>query len=101
VTGDDYPLQTGTNRRISRTLARTLVVVVIGSIMASPSAGDGIRTSLATMQQLATGYTLALYAVIPLATWTMRRFGVKRARLAALSLFTGGSAASHPGRCPV
>jgi hypothetical protein len=31
----------------------------------------------------------------------MSRFGVKRAYLTALALFTGGSAASHPGLSPV
>jgi MFS family permease len=50
---------------------------------------------------VATGYTLALCAVVPLAAWAMSRFGAKRAYLTALALFTGGSAASHPGRSPV
>ncbi|WP_446210408.1 hypothetical protein [Micromonospora sp. IBSANI012] len=61
------------------TLARTLVVVVIGSIMAvldvtivnvalHPLA-TLFDAPLATVQWVATGYTLALCAVIPLAAW--------------------------------
>ena len=50
---------------------------------------------LATVQWIATGYTLALCAAIPLAAWAMSRLGAKRAYLTALALFTGGSAASH------
>jgi MFS family permease len=92
-------------------LARTLVVVVIGSITAvldvtivsvalHPLATE-FDAPLATVHWVATGYTLALCAVIPLAAWAMSRFGAKRAYLTALALFTGGSAASHPGRSPV
>lgn len=84
------------------TLARTLLVVVIGSIMAvldmtivnvalQPLA-TVFDAPLATVQWVATGYTLALCAVIPLAAWAMGRFGAKRAYLTALALFTGGSA---------
>ena len=42
------------------------------------------------MQWVATGYTLALCAVIPLAVWAISRVGAKRAYLTALALFTGG-----------
>jgi MFS family permease len=55
---------------------------------------------LATVQWVATGYTLALCAATPLAAWAMSRFRAKRAYLTALAPFTGGSAASHPGRSP-
>ncbi|GGO09703.1 DHA2 family efflux MFS transporter permease subunit [Microbispora bryophytorum] len=83
-------------------LARTLVVVVIGSIMAvldvtivnvalHPLA-TVFDAPLATVQWVATGYTLALCAVIPVAAWAMGRFGAKRTYLTALALFTGGSA---------
>ncbi|MBD3146484.1 DHA2 family efflux MFS transporter permease subunit [Microbispora bryophytorum] len=83
-------------------LARTLVVVVIGSIMAvldvtivnvalHPLA-TVFDAPLATVQWVATGYTLALCAVIPVAAWAMGRFGAKRTYLTALALFIGGSA---------
>src|SRR3569833_1300098 len=88
----------------SAALARTLVVVVIGSIMAvldvtivnvalHPLA-TVFGAPLATVQWVTTGYTLALCTVSPLAAWAMGRFGAKRAYLTALALFTGGSAAA-------
>ena len=39
-----------------------------------------------------TGYTLALASVIPLTGWAADRFGTKRLYLAAIGLFTLGSA---------
>ncbi|WP_255955561.1 DHA2 family efflux MFS transporter permease subunit [Streptomyces odontomachi] len=85
-------------------LARTLTVVVIGSVMAvldvtivnvalHPLAAV-FRAPLATVQWVATGYTLALAAVIPVAAWAMARYGAKRTYLTALTLFTCGSAAA-------
>ncbi|MFE4961182.1 hypothetical protein ACFRCW_46715 [Streptomyces sp. NPDC056653] len=93
------------------TLARTLVVVVIGSIMTVHDVTI-VNVALhplatvsdappATVQWVATGCPLALCAVIPPAAWAMSRFGAKRAYLTALTLFTGGSTASHPGQRPV
>jgi EmrB/QacA subfamily drug resistance transporter len=84
-------------------LGRVLAVVVIGSIMAvldvtavnvaiHPLAA-AFGVSVATIQWVATGYTLALAGVIPVAAWAMGRFGAKPTYLAALSLFTCGSAA--------
>jgi hypothetical protein len=81
VTG---PARTGGS---AATLARTLVVVVIASWPCSTSPSS---TSLsirwrrkfdaprATVQWVATGYTLALRAVILPAAWVMSRFGAKR-----------------------
>jgi EmrB/QacA subfamily drug resistance transporter len=85
-------------------LARTLTVVVIGLIMAvldvtivnvalHPLA-TAFGAPLATVQWVATGYTLALAAVIPVAAWAMARYGAKRTYLTALTLFTCGSAAA-------
>ncbi|MEE6256929.1 DHA2 family efflux MFS transporter permease subunit [Plantactinospora sonchi] len=85
----------------SRDLARVLTVVVIGSIMAvldvtivnvalHPLAVV-FDAPLATVQWVATGYTLALAAVIPAAAWAMSRFGAKRTYLTAITLFTTGS----------
>ncbi|MCC5580370.1 DHA2 family efflux MFS transporter permease subunit [Microtetraspora sp. AC03309] len=97
---------TGTGRTTASApaLARTVTVVVIGSIMAvldvtivnvavHPLA-NAFGAPLATIQWVATGYTLAMAAVIPVAAWAMGRFGAKRTYLTSLALFTGGSAAA-------
>jgi EmrB/QacA subfamily drug resistance transporter len=51
-----------------------------------------LHTTLAQIQWVATGYLLALAAVIPLTGWAARRFGAKRVYLASILLFTIGSA---------
>ncbi|MCO1659838.1 DHA2 family efflux MFS transporter permease subunit [Pseudonocardia sp. S2-4] len=53
---------------------------------------DEFDTTLATMQWVATGYTLALATVIPLSGWAADRFGTKRVYLTAVFLFVVGSA---------
>ncbi|MGC5012270.1 DHA2 family efflux MFS transporter permease subunit [Streptosporangium sp. DT93] len=82
--------------------AGTLLVVVVGSIMsvlditivnvAVHPLATAFGASLATVQWVATGYTLALVAVVPAAAWSMDRFGAKGVYLTALVLFTLGSA---------
>jgi EmrB/QacA subfamily drug resistance transporter len=77
-------------------------VVVLGAIMAMLDitvvnvALDHLiiefDTTLATMQWVATGYTLALATVIPLSGWAADRFGTKRVYLTAVVLFAAGSA---------
>ncbi len=54
--------------------------------------GRELHTTLAQIQWVATGYLLALAAVIPLTGWAARRFGAKRVYLASIFLFTIGSA---------
>jgi EmrB/QacA subfamily drug resistance transporter len=49
---------------------------------------------LTTIQWIATGYTLALATVIPLAGWAADRFGSKPVYLSAITMFTAGSALS-------
>ncbi|HKZ14298.1 MAG TPA: MDR family MFS transporter [Solirubrobacterales bacterium] len=51
-----------------------------------------LGSTLAQIQWVATGYLLALAAVIPLTGWAARRFGAKRVYLASIGLFTIGSA---------
>src|SRR5882757_8232764 len=51
-----------------------------------------LDSTLAQIQWVATGYLLALAAVIPLTGWAARRFGAKRVYLASIALFTIGSA---------
>src|ERR1700749_648436 len=51
-----------------------------------------LHSTLAQIQWVATGYVLALAAVIPLTGWAARRFGAKRVYLASIPLFPLGSA---------
>lgn len=77
-------------------------VIVLGAIMAMVDvtvvnvALDHLitefGTTLATMQWVATGYTLALATVIPLSGWAGNRFGAKRVYLTSVFLFVVGSA---------
>jgi EmrB/QacA subfamily drug resistance transporter len=54
--------------------------------------GHDLHSTIAQIQWVATGYLLALAAVIPLTGWAARRFGAKRVYLASIGLFTLGSA---------
>jgi EmrB/QacA subfamily drug resistance transporter len=77
-------------------------VVIVGMIMsildttivnvALHTLSEDLGTTLAQIQWVATGYLLALAAVIPLTGWSARRFGAKRVYLISVALFTLGSA---------
>jgi EmrB/QacA subfamily drug resistance transporter len=77
-------------------------VVIIGMVMsildttivnvALHTLSEDLHTTLAQIQWVATGYLLALAAVIPLTGWSARRFGAKRVYLVSITLFTLGSA---------
>jgi EmrB/QacA subfamily drug resistance transporter len=54
--------------------------------------GRELHSTIAQIQWVATGYLLALAAVIPLTGWAARRFGAKRVYLSSIALFTVGSA---------
>lgn len=76
-------------------------VVVLGAIMsildvtvvavAQPTFITEFDTSAAGAAWSMTGYTLALAAVIPAASWAASRFGTKRVYMASLVLFLIGS----------
>ena len=76
-------------------------VVVLGAIMsildvtvvgvAQNTFQQEFNTDAAGAAWTATGYTLALAAVIPLASWAASRFGTKKVYLTSLVLFTLGS----------
>jgi EmrB/QacA subfamily drug resistance transporter len=76
-------------------------VVVLGAVMAildvtvvNVAINDlakEFNTSLATIQWVATGYTLALATVIPLTGWASARFGTKRLYMISIGLFVLGS----------
>ncbi|MEV5828178.1 DHA2 family efflux MFS transporter permease subunit [Spirillospora sp. NPDC052242] len=76
-------------------------VVVLGAIMsildvtvvnvALNALTAEFDTSLATIQWVATGYTLALATVIPITGWASARFGTKRLYMISIALFVIGS----------
>lgn len=96
------PAPVDTDRLDSRVL-KISGVVVIGAIMsildvtvvsiALPTFISEFHTSYATVAWTMTAYTLALAAVIPVTGWAADRFGTKRLYIAALFVFTAGSAA--------
>jgi EmrB/QacA subfamily drug resistance transporter len=51
-----------------------------------------MHTTLRDIQWVVTGYLLAIAMVIPVTGWAGRRFGTRRVYLAAMGLFTLGSA---------
>ncbi|GLZ11404.1 multidrug resistance protein B [Actinomadura sp. NBRC 104425] len=78
------------------------IVVVLGAIMsildvtvvnvALKHLSEDFDASLATIQWVATGYTLALATVIPVTGWASARFGTKRLYILSIVLFVAGSA---------
>jgi EmrB/QacA subfamily drug resistance transporter len=87
--------------RIEPHVWRIAAVVVVGAIMsildttivnvALETLGRDLHSSLADIQWVATGYMLALAAVIPVSGWAAGRFGAKRLWLTSVVLFTLGS----------
>ncbi|MFJ8909772.1 DHA2 family efflux MFS transporter permease subunit [Amycolatopsis sp. NPDC102389] len=59
----------------------TVVTVALGPIAA------GFRAPLGTAQWIATGYLLALAAMVPVSGWASRRFGTTRVWLGCVALF--------------
>jgi EmrB/QacA subfamily drug resistance transporter len=87
--------------RIEPHVWRIAAVVVVGAIMsildttivnvALESLSRDLHSPLADIQWVATGYMLALAAVIPVSGWAAGRFGAKRLWIASVILFTLGS----------
>ncbi|MFD9457208.1 DHA2 family efflux MFS transporter permease subunit [Streptomyces sp. NPDC059985] len=77
-------------------------VVIIGSFMivldttilgvALGGLSRHFQAPLATIQWTATGYTLALAAVIPITAWASGRFGTRRLYMLSIAMFGVGSA---------
>jgi EmrB/QacA subfamily drug resistance transporter len=86
---------------LDRALLRLASVVVLGTIMsildttivnvAIETLGRELKSSLSSIQWVATGYLLALSTVIPLTGWAMERFGGKRMWMTSVALFLAGS----------
>ncbi|MFI9383510.1 DHA2 family efflux MFS transporter permease subunit [Kutzneria sp. NPDC052558] len=87
--------------RLDQAAVLVAVAVALGSVLpvvdntvvnvALQALAVQFHTSLDTLQWLASGYMLALAAVIPLSAWSAGRFGAKRVYLAAIAVFTVGS----------
>src|SRR5689334_17263930 len=87
--------------RIEPHVWRIAAVVVVGAIMsildttivnvALETLGRDLHSTLADIQWVATGYMLALAAVIPVSGWAAGRFGAKRLWITSVVLFTLGS----------
>ncbi len=92
------------DQKLDRKLLAIASVVVLGAIMsildttvvnvAINTLSRDFDTSLATIQWIVTGYTLALATVIPVTGWAADRFGTKRLYMLSIGLFVGGSALS-------
>jgi EmrB/QacA subfamily drug resistance transporter len=87
---------------IDRHIWRIAIVVILGSIMSvldttvvnvalEPLSRD-LHVTLDDIQWVATGYLLSLAAIIPVTGWAGKRFGARTVFIAALVLFTLGSA---------
>src|SRR5947209_17142898 len=95
------PPSTDSNR-IDAYVWRISAVVILGSIMsildttivnvALNTLSRDLHSTIDNIQWVATGYLLALAAVIPVTGWAARRFGAKSVYLTSLVLFTLGSA---------
>lgn len=86
---------------LDRGLLLVAMCVVLGAVMsildvtvvnvAINTLAEDFETPLATIQWVATGYTLALATVIPLTGWGADRFGTKRLYITSIVLFVAGS----------
>jgi EmrB/QacA subfamily drug resistance transporter len=82
-------------------VVRIMIVIVLGAIMsvldttivnvALHDLGRDFHSSLDQIQWIATGYMLAIAAMIPVTGWATRRFGGRRLYIVSLVLFTAGS----------
>jgi EmrB/QacA subfamily drug resistance transporter len=90
--------------KLDREILSVASVVVLGAIMsildvtvvnvAINTLAREFKTTLPTIQWVATGYTLALATVIPLTGWAADRFGTKRLYMISITLFALGSVLS-------
>ncbi|SIS17597.1 DHA2 family efflux MFS transporter permease subunit [Williamsia sterculiae] len=89
------------DNKLDAGVIKIAVVVVLGAIMsildttvvavAQNTFQTVFHTSASGAAWTATGYTLALAAVIPLSSWAAARFGTKKVYLTSLVLFVLGS----------
>jgi EmrB/QacA subfamily drug resistance transporter len=101
-TESNMPEPSTTDDRLDPALIRLAATVMLGAIMvildttivsvAIHALGNEFHTSLSTISWVTTGYLLALAVVIPLAGWSVERFGATRMWNVSLTLFVAGSA---------
>lgn len=87
--------------RLDRRLLLIALVVVLGMAMTGLDMtavnvslnrlSDDYGTPLTTVQWVATAYTLALAAVIPVSAWAMSRIGTRRVYMLSVGVFLFGS----------
>jgi len=90
--------------RLDPALLKLAGIVLVGAVavqldativnVALDTLGRDLHAGLTTIQWVSTGYLLALAMVIPVAGWSVDRFGSKRMWTLALALFLGGSVLS-------
>ncbi|ASU85796.1 MFS transporter [Nocardiopsis gilva YIM 90087] len=90
--------------RLDTALLRLIGVTLLGGIMgildstmvtvAADTLSQAFGSSLSVISWASTGYLLALTVTIPITSWAVRRFGVKRLWLFGLVLFVAASLAS-------
>jgi EmrB/QacA subfamily drug resistance transporter len=101
TTNAEAPTATDTADRLDPALLKLAGIVLVGAVavqldativnVAIDTLGRDLHAGLATIQWVSTGYLLALAMVIPLAGWSVDRFGSKRMWLLSLAAFLGGS----------
>jgi len=97
----DKPAAADTTDRLDPALLKLAGIVLVGVVavqldativnVALDTLGRDLHAFLSTIQWVSTGYLLALAMVIPLAGWSVDRFGSKRMWMLSLALFLGGS----------
>jgi EmrB/QacA subfamily drug resistance transporter len=102
TTNRDAPAPADTADRLDPALLKLAGIVLVGAVavqldativnVAIDTLGRDLHAGLPTIQWVSTGYLLALAMVIPLAGWSVDRFGSKRMWLLSLALFLDGSA---------
>jgi EmrB/QacA subfamily drug resistance transporter len=98
---EQRPASASPDGGLDRELLLVAATVVVGAVMtildttvvnvAINTLAERFDSPLATIQWVATGYTLALATVIPLTGWAAERFGTKRLYIMSITLFLLGS----------
>ncbi len=101
VTNANIPATVDTLDRLDPALLKLAGIVLVGAVavqldativsVAIDTLGRDLHAGLSSIQWVSTGYLLALAVVIPLAGWSVDRFGSKRMWMLSLAFFLGGS----------
>jgi EmrB/QacA subfamily drug resistance transporter len=88
-------------QKLDPAVVRTATALVVGALavvfdttilsVALHTLAGELRTTVAQIQWVTTGYLLALAATVPLSAWCLARWGGKRVWMAALAIFLIGS----------